>query len=126
MHDISIISLLFTAVLALVCLFLLLAPLFKWDRLPYLHVGTKGQDLATTKEALLTTLNEIEFEYKMDKISHADYRHLKKQYEIEVANIMREEEQIVEPAVDHDLMAEVEKEIEAQMKSYKKKKGEEK
>jgi hypothetical protein len=126
MHDISIISMIFTTALALVCLFLLLAPLFKWDHLPYLHDGTKGQDLATMKEALLTTLNEIEFEYKMDKISHADYKHLKKQYEKEVASIMKEEEQSLEPSVDHELMAEVEKEIEAQMQSYKKKKGEEK
>ena len=126
MHDISIISLLFTAALALVSLFLLLAPLFKWGHIPYLQVGTKGQDLATTKEALLTTLNEIEFEYKMDKISHADYKHLKKQYEKEVASIIKEEEQSIEPSVDHELMAEVEKEIEAQMKSYKKKKEEDK
>ncbi|MEH7354139.1 hypothetical protein V7150_11230 [Neobacillus drentensis] len=122
MHDISIISMIFTASLALVCLFLIISPLFKWDS--YLHVSTNGQDLATTKEALLTTLNEIEFEYKMDKISHADYKNLKKQYETEVANIMKEEEQMVEASVDEDLMAEVEKEIEAQMKIYKNKKGE--
>jgi len=122
MHDISIISMIFTAALVLVCLFLVLSPLFKQDE--YLHVGAKDQDLAITKEALLTTLNEIEFEYKMDKISHADYKHLKKQYETEVAIIMKEEEQIMESNVDKDLMAEVEKEIEAQMKSYKNKKGE--
>lgn len=122
MHDISIISMIFTASLALVCLFLIISPLFKWDT--YLPVSTNGQDLATTKEALLTTLNEIEFEYKMDKISHTDYKNLKKQYETEVASIMKEEEQMVEASVDKDLMAEVEKEIEAQMKSYKNKKGE--
>ncbi|MFK9093244.1 hypothetical protein [Bacillus salipaludis] len=122
MHDISIISMIFTAALALICLFLILSPLFKWDE--YLHVNAKGQDLASTKEALLTTLNEIEFEYKMDKISHGDYKNLKKQYETEVASIMKEEEQIVESSVDKELMAEVEKEIEAQMKSYKNKKGE--
>ncbi|MFF2448634.1 hypothetical protein ACFVSW_16185 [Neobacillus sp. NPDC058068] len=122
MHDITIISMSFTAALALVCLFLILSPLFKWDT--YLHVSTKNQDLASTKEALLTTLNEIEFEYKMDKISHADYKNLKKQYELEVASIMKEEEQIMDKQVDQELMAEVEKEIEAQMKSYQSKKGE--
>lgn len=90
----------------------------------HFHAGSKGQDLVTTKEALLTTLNEIEFEYRMDKISHADYKNLKKQYEKEVASIMKEEEQVVVTTVDQDLMAEVEKEIEAQMKSYKNKKGE--
>jgi len=122
MHEISIISIIFTAALALICLMIVIIPFFKWDT--YLQNSVKNQDLATTKEALLITLNEIEFEYKMDKISTADYTHLKKQYENEVASIMKEE-QMMETTVDQDLMAEVEKEIEAQMKSYKNKKGEE-
>ncbi|MEH7120536.1 hypothetical protein V7128_24405 [Neobacillus vireti] len=123
MHDISIISMAFTAALALTGLFLILAPFFKWD--PFIQIGSKGQNLAATKESLLTTLNEIEFEYKMDKISHADYKNLKKQYETEVAKIMKEEEQqIIATNIDKDLMAEVEKEIEAQMNFYAKKKGE--
>ncbi|MBU8916395.1 hypothetical protein BGM25_10210 [Bacillus sp. FJAT-29953] len=123
MHDISIISMIFSAALALTCLFLILSPLFKWDT--YLHLGSKNQDLATTKEALLTTLNEIEFEYKMDKISPADYKHLKRQYETEIATIMKEEE-MISGTTDKDLMAEVEKEIEEQMKSYKNKRRDEK
>ncbi|PFO03776.1 hypothetical protein COJ85_14135 [Bacillus sp. AFS076308] len=123
MHDISIISMIFTAALALIALFLILAPFFKLDT--FIQIGSKDQDLVTTKQALLTTLNEIEFEYKMDKISHTDYKNLKKQYEIEVAKIMKEEEQqIVATDIDKDLMAEVEKEIEAQMNFYTKKKGE--
>ena len=122
MHDISIISMVFTTALALISLLLILSPFFKWDT--YFQSNKSNQELVSVKEALLTTLNEIEFEYKMDKISHADYKKLKKQYEQEVANIMKEEEQIVDTNVDMDLMAEVEKEIEAQMKSYKNKKGE--
>jgi hypothetical protein len=90
----------------------------------YFHVSSKSQDNAATKEALLTTLNEIEFEYRMDKISHADYKNLKKQYETEVASIMKDEEQMIQSNVEKDLMDEVEKEIEAQMKTYKNKKGE--
>jgi hypothetical protein len=122
MQDITVISMIFTTILALACLFLILSPLFKWDT--YLQVSSKGQDIGASKEALLTTLNEIEFEYKMDKISHADYKVLKKQYETEVASLMKEEELLVETNIDKDLMDEVEKEIEAQMKSYKNKKGE--
>jgi hypothetical protein len=122
MQDITVISMTFTTILALACLFLILSPLFKWDT--YLQVSSKGQDIGASKEALLTTLNEIEFEYKMDKISHADYKVLKKQYETEVASLMKEEELLVETNIDKDLMDEVEKEIEAQMKSYKNKKGE--
>jgi hypothetical protein len=122
MQDITVISMIFTAILALACLFLILSPLFKWDA--YIHATSMGQDIGASKEALLTTLNEIEFEYKMDKISHADYKHLKKQYETEVAFIMKEEEQLMETNIDKDLMDEVDKEIEAQMKTYKNKKGE--
>src|SRR3954467_3825189 len=113
MQDISIISMIFTVALALICLFLIIAPFFKWDT--FIQFSSKDQDITATKEALLTTLNEIEFEYKMDKISHADYKNLKRQYEIEVAKIMKEEDQFVDTCVDKDLMAEVEKEIEAQM-----------
>ena len=122
MQDITVISMIFTTILALACLFLILSPLFKWDA--YIQVSSKGQDIGASKEALLTTLNEIEFEYKMDKISHADYKQLKKQYETEVSFIMKEEEQLMETNIDKDLMDEVEKEIEAQMKTYKNKKGE--
>ena len=121
MHDISIISIVLTAALALGCFYLILSPLFKWDS--FLQAST-GQDLEATKESLLSTLNELEFEYKMDKISHADYKILKRQYEEQVALIMKEEEQVTSTHIDSDLMAEVEKEIEAQMKSYKSKKGE--
>jgi len=119
MQDITIISLIFTVALALVSLFLILAPFFKWDA--YLHAMPKNQDLASVKEALLTTLNELEFEYKMDKISHTDYKTLKKQYESEVAKVMKEEEQVTSSRVDEDLMSEVEREIVAHLKSYKKK-----
>jgi hypothetical protein len=118
MQEISIISMIFTAALVLVCLFLVLAPFFSWDS--YLSFANKGQDSASNKEVLLSTLNELEFEYKMDKISHADYKNLKKQYESLVVSIMKEEDQIMSQSVDKDLMAEIESEIEATMKSHKK------
>jgi hypothetical protein len=122
MHDISILSLVFTTVLALVCFFLILSPLFKWEA--YLTFTANDQDLSVTKESLLTTLNELEFDYKMDKISPSDYKSLKKQYEEQVAILMKEEAQTADKQVDQDIMAEVEKEIEAQLKELKKKKGE--
>ncbi|MED1468199.1 hypothetical protein [Bacillus salipaludis] len=121
MHDISIISIIFTVVLLLVCLFLTISPLFKWDS--YLPHNAKPE-LAGTKEALLTTLNELEFEYKMDKISQTDYQHLKKQYETQIAVLMKEDEHVDEQKMNQALMAEIEREIEATLKSYKKKKGE--
>jgi hypothetical protein len=121
MQEISIISMIFTAALVLVCLFLVLAPFFSFNS--YLSFANKGLDSATNKEVLLSTLNELEFEYKMDKISHVDYKNLKKQYESQVVSIMKEEEQITSQTVDKDLMAEIESEIEATMKSHKNNKG---
>ncbi|MEH7107246.1 hypothetical protein [Bacillus sp. JJ1764] len=122
MHDITIVSIIFTAALALICLFLILTPFFKWQ--PLFSYKVNHPNLVSTKESLLTTLNELEFEFKMDKISPTDYKILKKQYETEVANIMKEEEQLTHVRADKDLMAEVEREIEEQMKMYKHKKGE--
>jgi len=123
MQEISVISMIFTAVLALLCLFLVLAPFFTWDS--YLSLTHKGNDVSSTKEVLLTTLNELEFEYKMDKISHSDYKKLKKEYEAQVVSIMKEEEEEVSSQkIDHELMAEIENEIAVTMKSYNKKKGE--
>ncbi|MEH7273323.1 hypothetical protein, partial [Neobacillus vireti] len=116
MQEISIISMIFTAALVLISLFLVLAPFFSFDS--YLSFVSKGQDSSTNKEVLLSTLNELEFEYKMDKISHADYKNLKKQYEAQVVSIMKdEEEQLTGQKVDSDLMAEIESEIEATMKN---------
>ncbi|MDR7075092.1 hypothetical protein J2Y03_000080 [Neobacillus niacini] len=123
MQEISIISMIFTAALVLICLFLVLAPFFSFDS--YLSFANKDQDSASNKEVLLSTLNELEFEYKMDKISHVDYKNLKKQYESQVVSIMKdEEEQMTSQAADKDLMAEIESEIEATMNNYKNKKGE--
>ncbi|WP_231688131.1 hypothetical protein [Bacillus sp. FJAT-18017] len=108
-----------TAVFLLGCLYLVLAPLFKEDT--FLDHTRKSQTNAATKEALLTTLNEIEFEYKMDKLSESDYRQLKKQYEIQVTKIMKDEEASSDKQVDLDLLAEVEREIEESMKKNRKK-----
>ncbi|MDP4105277.1 MAG: hypothetical protein Q8935_10000 [Bacillota bacterium] len=125
MHDISIISVIFTAVLILGCLFLAISPLFKWDS--YLKLTTNVEDLVQTKETLLSTLNEIEFEYKMDKISQVDYKNLKRQYEEQIAVLMKEEEEeLTKRPIDKDIMAEVEREIEAAMQSHSAKKGDKK
>lgn len=118
--EISIISMILTAVLVLSCLFLILSPLFKWDS--YIQFQASKQGSTTGKEVLYTTLNEIEFEYKMDKISESDYKKLKKQYELQLTKIMKSDEQNHEKTVDSNLLAEVEKEIEAAMKQSKNKK----
>jgi Skp family chaperone for outer membrane proteins len=117
--DISIISMVLTAVLVLSCLFLVLAPLFKWEA--YAKFSTGAQDSTADKEALYTTLNEIEFEHKMGKVSDSDYKSLRKQYESEISNIMKTDEKKPKKTVDMDILADVEREIEATInKKYKK------
>jgi DNA recombination-dependent growth factor C len=122
MQDISVVSMIFTAILVLGCLFLALSPLFKFDS--YLKLNTAGEDLTVTKETLLSTLNEIEFDYKMDKISQVDYKNLKKQYESQIALILKDEQQIIPTKIDKDLIEEVDNEIEALIKNKKMKKEE--
>lgn len=90
MEDISIISMVFTAVLVLSCLFLILAPLFKWDS--YVQFHSNEQNSAIGKEVLFSTLNELEFEYRMEKISENDYKKLKKQYESQISKVMKTDE----------------------------------
>jgi len=120
MEDISIISMVFTAVLVLCCLFLILAPLFKWDA--YVQLHSNEQDSASGKEVLFSTLNELEFEYKMEKISENDYKKLKKQYESQISKVMKTDELKSGKTVDASILAEVEREIEATMKLNKEKK----
>ncbi|OCA91064.1 hypothetical protein A8F94_04170 [Bacillus sp. FJAT-27225] len=119
MEGISLLSILFTALFVLGCLYLVLMPLFKEET--FLDHTRKSQTDTATKEALFTTLNEIEFEFKMNKLSESDYRQLKRQYEIQVAKIMKDEETSVEKNIDLDLLAEVEREIEASLNKQQKK-----
>lgn len=122
MEDVSVISMLFTALFTLGCLFLVLAPLFGWNS--YFTIKTTTGFSPNEKEVLLTTLNEIEFEYNMDKLSKKDYVELKKQYELQVAAVMKNEAKIEETPFDQKLLDDVEKEIQQAMLQYKKNKGE--
>lgn len=122
MEDVSVISMLFTALFTLGCLFLVMAPLFGWNS--YFTVKTTTSFSPNEKEVLLTTLNEIEFEYNMDKLSKKDYVELKKQYELQVAAVMKNEAKIEETPFDQKLLDDVEKEIQQAMLQYKKNKGE--
>ncbi len=102
------------------CLFLVLAPFFKWDA--YLSTSEGKQETISDKEALLTTLNEIEFEYKMGKLSEIDFKNLKKQYETEVSKILKSEDRNVKTNVNASVMSDVEREIEAALKRKRGKK----
>lgn len=122
MNEISVISIIATAILALGCLYLILAPLFSWKTI--LTEKSSSNRAPSEKAILLTTLNEIEFEHNMGKLSEKDYVELKNQYETKVAKAMKTETALEEAPADPDLLEEVEREIQEAMLQYKKTKGE--
>jgi hypothetical protein len=121
MEDLSVLPMIFTAILTLGCIFLVLVPLFGWDS--YFTVKTSNSFTPNEKEVLFTTLNEIEFEFNMGKLSQRDYLELKKQYELQAAAVMKNEAKIEEIPLDQKLLDDVEKEIQQAMLLYKKNKG---
>lgn len=81
------------------------------------------------KEAVFSTLNEIEFDYRTKKISEEDYHSLKNEYEAEAKRIMREQDQEndlvetsreVEIEIEQEIEAEIEQEIQAEIAKRRK------
>lgn len=82
--------------------------------------------LAKDKEAVLSTINEIEFDYKMGKLAQDDYEILKEKYKIMALKILKEED---EEALEEDfrgskrkqakLEADIEQEIEQDLAEIK-------
>jgi hypothetical protein len=119
--EISVLSMIASAVLVLVCLYLVIAPFFKNESTEYqASIDISAHE---NKAALMTTLNEIEFEYKMSKISDEDYKKLKKQYELLIADLLKQEDKMVEQEMDQDVLKEVEAEIEMELLKRKEEQG---
>jgi len=86
-------------------------------------------DLAKDKEAIFTTLNEIEFDYRMKKLSEEDYQILKEKYQRLAVQVLKEEEthqvgvltreEEDRTAVSKVGKADVEAEIEAELEALK-------
>lgn len=112
--EISVLSMIASAVLVLVCMYLIISPFFKNE----LNLFQPVIDLSAHdhKAALMTTLNEIEFEHNMQKISDEDYKKLKKQYEMMLSDLLKDNQQMVQKEMDHDLLKEVEAEIESELR----------
>jgi hypothetical protein len=119
--EISVLSMIASAVLVLVCLFLVISPFFKNE----MNLFSTAPDISAyeNKTALLTTLNEIEFEHKMQKISDEDYKKLKKQYENLIADLMKQDEQFVKKEVNQNALKEVEAEIEEELRRRQQEQG---
>lgn len=114
-------------VLALVA-FLVAWPLVRTEKPGYRELlPEEGEDLLTRdKEAVFTTINEIEFDYKMNKLSEDDYEILKNQYKHKALEILQEEESAGlatdSPGVKQQAKAEadIEDEIEEELRALRK------
>lgn len=119
--EISVLSIIASAVLVLVCMFIIVSPFFKNE----MNLFNPVLDLSAheNKTALMTTLNEIEFEHKMQKISDEDYKKLKIQYEMMISDLLKKEDQMVQKEIDHDVLKEVEAEIENELRRRQEEQG---
>lgn len=73
-----------------------------------------GNTLEQNKEAIFTTLGEIEFDYQMKKLSAEDYEELKNKYKRHAAYVLKQEDSELS-VVNHEIK-EVEREIEEEIK----------
>ena len=120
----QVIGMICTVLLIAVALFITLMPLFS-GKVPFTS-GLKKEKPSkeALKEVVFTTLNELELEYQMGKVTKEDYEALKQKHEKEAADLMgiRESAANLE-SVDDEMMRQVEKEIEEELAKRKKEGG---
>lgn len=114
----------FVGVLGTVLLIIILLigwPLIKPASLTTYAENDNGAGLVSDKEAILTTLNEIEFDYRMKKLAPDDYFLLRDKYKQMALDILKkEEEEFLDtafPDFDKQLsdLKDIETEIEAEV-----------
>ncbi|MDA8235250.1 MAG: hypothetical protein M0Z31_10700 [Clostridia bacterium] len=115
-------------IIMVVVVFLVGYPLIKPDRPAYRRALVDGADYLLTKdkESVMSTINEIEFDYQMNKLAEDDYRILKDKYKLMALNILKEEEDealetvdIVNKGKKARVEDEIEQEIEAELARQK-------
>ncbi|OEH86102.1 hypothetical protein BHU72_14350 [Desulfuribacillus stibiiarsenatis] len=98
---------------------ILLMVSFYWIVKPlrtYEEARTEVINERDAKEAIFSTLNEIEFDYQTKKISEEDYQALKQDYEVEAMLLLKQEESETKHfEVNQELEEEIEKEIEREL-----------
>lgn len=68
----------------------------------------RAEDLLSRKETLYSTLKDLDFDYKMGKLSPEDYEELKRQYEGEAISLLQEMDALSNRSLlDEQLEAEI-------------------
>jgi len=83
-----------STILVIGCIYFVLSPLTS-KKLHVVDEVDGKMDNNVMKEELYATLNEIEMDYKMNKLSEEDYLTMKKKYEHKVAEIMKNESTMI-------------------------------
>ncbi|MDF2946691.1 MAG: hypothetical protein K0S51_1370 [Bacillales bacterium] len=110
------IAMIASALLVLGCLYLTISPFFVLDEGTFELKFTKNKNKTQShKEALYSTLNEIEIEHKMGKISDDDYKELTNKYETMIAKMMKDDDFVSIDNIDNKLLSEIEKEIQEEL-----------
>jgi len=89
-------------------------PLLRNDEVEEELVLTEGDPRELEKEKVFTTLNDIEYDYQMKKLSESDYQELKNRYSKRAIEFMKEEEELGLYG-ENNVEAEAEAEIEAEL-----------
>lgn len=97
--------------LLLLSFYWIVKPLRSYDGIVEDHVEVDD------KEAIFTTLNEIEFDYQTKKISEEDYKELKEDYQKIAMKLLASEDESLtnDIEINDELESEIEKEIEREL-----------
>ncbi|WP_102345485.1 hypothetical protein [Bacillus sp. Marseille-P3661] len=119
----NMVTIIASALLVIGCLYIIFSP-FMQRTVDNIDHQVMAFDDALTKKELYATLNEIEMDYKMHKLSEIDYRTMKSTYEKMVADIMKSETRITSkissmPNVHEEVIQQIENEIETELYAYR-------
>ncbi len=107
------------------CLYLVVSPLLR-NKDRQLHVELKDDTDEISLKSIYATLNELEMDYHMQKLSEADYQKLKDQYEHHAAQLLEKQKQkkTKTNSINDSLVKDIEAEIEEELTRLRKERGE--
>lgn len=106
-------------ILLAMTVYLVGSPLFRKEEQIDLDWELGSSDQDTEKKAVFTALAEIEFDYKMGKMSESDYKELKEMYQPKAVELLQQDEKAVAKqktsSIDRQIEEELEKELEREL-----------
>lgn len=95
--------LLFKILILLVILLLIGIPYFtklREDSDPSALQGRRQQELLQQKESAYTTIKELDFDYRMGKLSSEDYKALRTKYEQQAISFLKQLDELGTPSME--------------------------